>query len=124
MLGGKMERYTVFVYGTLKKSHVNHHYLEGSDCLGAGKSVEKYALYVEGIPFVVRHEHVSHIYGELYSINAATLNKMDCLEGHPSWYERKEVEILLDTDKTILAWLYFYPEKRGKLVKNGRYLKR
>lgn len=116
-----MERSVIFVYGTLKSGFSNHHYLDGSNCLGAGRTVEKYGLYVEGIPFVVRHEHVSHICGELYSINAATLNKLDSLENHPGWYNRQEVEVVTNEGKQVTAWLYFYPEKRGNLVKSGIY---
>jgi gamma-glutamylaminecyclotransferase len=118
-----VKRYIVFVYGTLKSGFSNHHYLDGSDYLGAGKTVEKYALYFDGLPFVIRHESVTHIHGELYAIDTPTLNTIDRLESHPDWYNRQEVEIVTDEGKRMAAWLYFYPEKRGKLMKTGRYTK-
>jgi gamma-glutamylaminecyclotransferase len=115
--------HTVFVYGTLKSGFSNHHYLNGSDYLGAGKTVEKHAMYESGIPYVIADDPVSYIFGEVYSVDGLTLERLDNLEGHPDWYERKKVEVLLDNDATILSWLYFYPQKSGKLVKNGRYTK-
>ena len=50
-----------------------------------------------------------------------TLKIIDRLEGHPEWYRREEVKVVTGKGETVTAWLYFYPEKRGKLVKTGRY---
>ena len=118
-----MECY-LFVYGTLMKGFSNHHLLEGSEFAGAAKTLEKYSLYESGIPFVFKGEAVSHIYGELYRVDELTLKIVDRLEGHPEWYRREEVEVLTENGETVTAWLYFYPEKRGKLVKTGRYKSR
>lgn len=111
----------LFVYGTLKQDHSNNRLLKGAEFLGTAKTLEKYSLYESGIPYVIKGETVSHIYGELYRVDELTLKIIDSLEGHPRWYRREEVEVLTGDCITVTAWLYFYPEKRGKLVKNGRY---
>jgi len=111
----------IFVYGTLKEGYGNNHLLEGAEFLGPGKTLEKYSLYVSGIPFVFKGKAVSHIYGELYRVKELTLKRIDRLEGHPEWYRRDEIQTVTEEGRNLTAWLYFYPEKRGKLVKTGRY---
>ena len=78
-------------------------------------------MYESGIPFVFKGDAVSHIYGELYRVDELTLKMIDRLEGHSSWYRREEIEVLTEQGQTVIACLYFYPEKRGKFVKTGRY---
>ena len=114
----------LFVYGTLKKGFSNHHLLYWAEFAGAAKTLEKYSLYESGIPFVFKSESVSHIYGELYKVDELTLKIIDRLEGHPEWYRREEIEVITEKEVNVTAWLYFYPEKRGKLVKSGRYVYR
>ena len=117
----------VFVYGTLKNGFRNHHFLSGSRFLGAGRTTKKYAMHSEGgIPFVVENEPVSNIYGELYSVNSAVLDNLDRLEGHPNWYQRKEVDIFLDGGacSTVRAWMYFIPHHSGKLITTGQFTER
>ena len=116
-----MTKTVQFVYGTLKKKFHNHYLLESSKYLGNGHTKSKYALYESGIPFVIKNEQVSFIYGELYEIIDKTLKQLDKLEGHPVWYCREQVEIITETGKSILAWLYFYPEPNGKLNTTGLY---
>ena len=110
----------LFTYGTLKKGYFNNRLLSGAEFLGTGKTVEKYAMYESGIPFVIKGEVVSHIYGELYRIDTQTLKIIDRLEGHPDWYRREEVGVVTEEGEVVSAWLYFYPEKRGELLKSGR----
>lgn len=47
----------VFVYGSLRKGFWNHEpYLKNSKFIGKGKTKEKYAMYVNIIPYVVENE--------------------------------------------------------------------
>lgn len=114
-------KHNLFTYGTLKRGFSNNHLLESSKYAGTAKTLGKYSLYESGIPFVFKGEAVSHIYGELYLVDELTLKIIDRLEGHPEWYRRKEVKVVTEKEETVTAWLYFYPEKRGKLVKSGRF---
>lgn len=118
-----MKLHKIFVYGTLKRGHGNHRYLAGSKFLGAGKTRNKYAMYVSGIPFVIVTEPVSQISGELYEVDDQTLCKLDQLEGHPNWYQREQVEICLDNNfgksSAVTAWLYFNEDKSGTLIPSG-----
>ena len=117
-------KHNLFTYGTLKRGFSNGHLLDGAEFLGPGMTLEKYSLYVSGIPYVFKGESVSHIYGELYKVDKLTLKIIDRLEGHPVWYRREEVEVITEKEVNVTAWLYFHPEKRGKLVKTGRYEQR
>lgn len=117
----------VFVYGTLKNGFYNHRYLAGSRFIGSARTTEKYAMYTEGgIPCVVEDEAVSNIYGELYSVDGTVLQNLDRLEGHPNWYQRREIEICLDdgTSPTVKAWMYFIPYHSGKLITSGEFTER
>ena len=116
-------KYTLFVYGTLMQGFSNHYLIERAEWGGTAKTLEKYSLYESGIPYVFKGDAISHIYGELYRVDEQTLKIIDCLEGHPEWYRREEVEVFTGNGVTVTAWLYFYPEKRGKLVNTGRYEK-
>ena len=111
----------LFTYGTLKRGFSNNHLLNQAEFLGAAKTLEKYSLWVSGIPYVFKGESVACIHGELYRVDELTLKIIDRLEGHPEWYRREEVKVVTEKGETVTAWMYFYPEKRGKLVKTGRY---
>ncbi|NPA62821.1 MAG: gamma-glutamylcyclotransferase [Methanococci archaeon] len=112
----------VFVYGSLRKGFWNHEpYLKNSKFIGKGRTKEKYAMYADIIPYVVENEKISHIVGEVYEVDEETLKRIDRLEGHPDYYERKKVKIILESGEEIEAWLYFYPEPYGILVKSGDY---
>lgn len=117
----------VFVYGTLKKGFSNHRLLASSELLGRARTIEAYAMYSTGVPIVIKNESVSPITGELYRVDEATLVYLDSLEGHPDWYRREEVDVLLETEdeepRTEKAWIYFNRDKRGTLVPSGEYLK-
>ena len=116
-----MNLHTLFVYGTLKRNFHNHYLLEKAEYLGTGHTKYKFALYVNGIPFVIKTEQVSQIHGELYEINDKTLKQLDMLEGHPDWYFREQIDIVSASGQTINAWLYFYPEPHGTLNITGIY---
>jgi len=114
-----MSTQTLFVFGTLKRNFHNHHYLETSLFLGTGYTKNKYAMYSKGIPVVFSSNPISHIHGELYEVDPATLKQIDMLEGHPDWYCREQVEVMSETNQIITAWLYFYPIKKGRLIRSG-----
>ncbi len=119
--------YLVFVYGTLKKGFSNHRLLSGAEFVAAAQTLEKFAMYSTGTPIVLKEEAVSPIFGELYRVDEKILAALDSLEGHPDWYRREQVEVLVDDGergtRMETAWLYFSLDKRGTLVPSGKFVK-
>jgi gamma-glutamylaminecyclotransferase len=116
----------VFVYGTLKRNRGNNRCFyrvdNKSQFISEAKTKEKYALYSAGIPFVTDEEQVCEIHGEVFEVTTETLTgPLDGLEGHPNWYNRKKIPVVLNTGEETEAWLYFMKNPRGKLVETGIY---
>lgn len=101
---------TLFAYGTLMQGYTYHHAMKSCTFLGKGRTVHKYAMYVENYPFVSSTQgQVSEIRGEIYQVHdAETLEALDQIEGHPHEYERRVVEVMLEGQDTPLqAYVYF-----------------
>ena len=113
----------IAVYGTLKSGYWNHWYISRSRLVGTGWTKDKYGLYVQGIPYVVKEEEVSQVSVEVYEVDEATLRNVDRLEGHPHGYRREPVDIELDNGEDILAELYFFPNapSRAEVESSGVY---
>lgn len=101
----------VFVYGTLMRGRTNHACLNGSRFLGTGK-VEGLGLYnvTPFYPGAVREEG-GVVLGEVYEIDAATLADLDYLEGNGMLYRREKFPVVLETGKTVKAWVYLWLRK-------------
>ncbi len=111
----------LFVYGTLKRGYGNHHYLTGSRFIGRAVTRERFALYADSVPFLVKYPPVSRVKGELYEVDPATLRSVDALEGHPHVYRREKITVILEDGREVEAWVYFYPRPRGRLLKSGEF---
>jgi gamma-glutamylaminecyclotransferase len=102
----------VFVYGTLKEGYGNHRALAGSKALGRAVIAGKYSLVDMGwYPGVLDHSADSafperRIGGEVYEIDDDTLNTLDMIEGHPSFYCREKVRTPYGK-----AWAYLLPPR-------------
>lgn len=111
----------VFVYGSLRHGHRNHFYLHGdaSTFIGDARTCDShYRLFLHrelGFPFVLDDAPTAvgpstgvPIHGELYAVSTATLHaKLDRLEGHPTFYRRRRVSVLLyGTNLVYSAWMY------------------
>lgn len=102
----------VFVYGTLKEGHGNWSYLLDNDrCTKLGRCVVTgpYSMYSMGFfPAVVEVDGAedAEMVGEVFVVDEDTLDALDCLEGHPNWYERKQVDTPWKK-----AWMYVMPMK-------------
>ena len=88
--------HTVFVYGTLRSGFSNHFIMEPTVKIGDGTTKNKYALYEAGIPYLVEDEQVSNVKGEVYFVDETTFDILDTLEGHPSWYKRKLIPVIVE----------------------------
>ena len=110
----------VFVYGTLRSGQGNSHLLKGAHGYGTGQTEEQYAMYlVSGFPYVTSTEPRYPITGELYAVDDATLEALDRMEGHPRYYERRQVAVLIGGER-YMAWMYFR-DPRGHLLPCGDF---
>ena len=102
----------VAVYGTLKKGYNNYHsYLTSSKFVGSGKTLNKYPLLIQGLPYMVDKVGVGHnVEVDVFKVSDSVLENLDRLEGHPQWYKRKEIFIKMKSGKTLKCWLYFNPK--------------
>lgn len=95
----------LFVYGTLKKGHDNHHYLNGCDLIQEAVTTEPiydlYSVKFGHYPCMVNNGSY-HIFGEVYNVDQNTLKNIDILEGHPTFYTRKMIDIMGIGD----CWVY------------------
>lgn len=93
----------VFVYGTLKRGQSNHHALGGADFLGRarlhGAAVHDLGRYPMA---VLTPGRPGVIHGELYQVDAASLARLDQLEGYPHLYDRQRVCLSNGRE----AWIY------------------
>ncbi len=113
-------KHLIFVYGTLCSGQNNHHLLQDSTRLGTGYSAENYAMYLlSGYPYVTSHAARYPIKGELFGVDDATLAVLDKMEGHPRYYTRKEVVVIVDGTQ-YTAWMYF-KDPPGVLMSHGDF---
>lgn len=111
--------HNVFVYGTLKKGEGNHRLMsmsEGVLLYSPAESYPNYTMYdLGGFPAVV-HGGTSCIRGEVYKVK--TLDLLDDLEGHPTFYCREQVPIIGWPHHIITCWMYVYT--RGNVLNAER----
>lgn len=105
------------VYGTLKRPYGNHALIRDANLPFVMEAVTKdasFAMLGGGFPYV--HEGYDgqgeQICVELYSWETLTsIRNIDRLEGHPSWYCRKEFPFITSSGEEVTAWMYVQPHK-------------
>jgi gamma-glutamylaminecyclotransferase len=104
------ERLLVFVYGTLKRGGANHLYLVNQRFLGETRTQPGFRLYdLGGYPGMIAHiDDRQGVAGEVWSIDARTLQKLDVLEGLAEGLYRRERIALLSPfeNRRIETYLY------------------
>lgn len=114
-------KYHLFVYGTLKRGGGNHYYLRHGNFLGEYYTVPGYGLTVTTLPYLLEDEEGPGCWGELYEVDRFTLFDIDNLEGHPTWYKRKEISIINpENQHMVSAQAYIY---QGE-IKNATFIRR
>ena len=115
----------VAVYGTLKGGYGNNFILEDATLVGKGKTADKYPLIIRqgGLPFLLyKLDKGYNVDVEVYLVNKKILRRLDILEGHPEWYRRREISVVIDEiDTAINAWVYFGPNEYDNLTYYERY---
>lgn len=98
----------LLVYGTLKRDRTNHRKLGLSEYLGEATTADNYLLLQEphtSYPFLLDIP-VIPITGELYEVSDIKLPYLDAFEGHPNFFERRQVKL---TDGRE-AFCYFFKQ--------------
>lgn len=94
--GGRMETTRIFVYGTLRQGGSNERVIQDlGDCahfVGPARTVRGFELRDLGA-FPAMIPGCGVVEGEIVEVDAAGLARLDRFEGHPSFYQRGEVEL-------------------------------
>ena len=102
----------IAVYGTLKKGCGNNLLLADAVYVDDAKTYSAYPLVIHGsgLPFLVDKPGSGHkVTVELYLVNESELKRIDLLEGHPNWYERKKRRVTTTNGEVLLPYIYFAP---------------
>lgn len=62
------------------------------------------------------------VWGLVWRLSSEDLKSLDRHEGHPKSYCRREMEILLRSEKKVSAWVYEVVEKKALILPSDRYL--
>jgi gamma-glutamylcyclotransferase (GGCT)/AIG2-like uncharacterized protein YtfP len=92
----------VFVYGTLKQGHGNHHYLRNATFKGAVALTFKGRMFDVGFPVLMKGRNKVKVAGEIYQVDKATFAALDRLEGQGHMYMRRRKRLPDGTH----AWVY------------------
>jgi gamma-glutamylcyclotransferase (GGCT)/AIG2-like uncharacterized protein YtfP len=112
--------FNIAVYGTLRAGYGNHSLISNSDFIGSGLTNNLHTLTASGIPFVEKNGGTSRVRVEVYAVSTREeLERLDSLEGHPSWYRREDEEITLDSGEVVTAQIYFNSSSKGNTVINS-----
>ena len=89
----------LFVYGSLKRGFSNQHWLAGQTYLGKATTTPLYRMFdYGGFPALIPAESIDmpgrSITGELWQVDATTLDRLDILEGvDHGLYRRAEIRL-------------------------------
>lgn len=102
----------VAVYGSLKKDFGNYGVMQDAKGKFLTKAITKNSNFImdgHGFPYVVRDtsKNAGKVSVEIYEVDEDGLQKIDWLEGHPTFYKREE-EVFIADGKEITAWIYIY----------------
>lgn len=97
----------VLVYGTLRKGHSNHRLLGCSELVGSYMVALPYVMkHLGGFPGLLPDGQRHGIFCEMYKVDDDTFNRLDVLEGYPSFYNRTEVRV-----GCMYAWIYYLEDE-------------
>ncbi|MBU9713431.1 gamma-glutamylcyclotransferase family protein [Evansella tamaricis] len=111
----------VFVYGTLRKGEVNHHFLTSANLL-SDEAWTTGTLYDTGLGYpALLEKGTDHIYGEIYEVDDEVLASLDVLEGYEvdgseNLYERKKILLNNDNEHTEAFTYYISPQNENMLL--------
>ena len=111
----------VFVYGTLRAGQRNHRLLRRATALGPASTVEPFAMHDLGaFPAIVAGGETP-VVGEVYEVDAETLQALDRLEGYPHLYDRVEVS-LTDGGRALVYTMQPRQVEGRPVIRSGDWL--
>lgn len=100
---GNFENRIVAVYGSLRKGLHNHYILSGSNQIAITKTKPEFRMWSYG-GFPGASVGSNQMIVEAYQVKSQeVMDRLDALEGYPSFYNRKIVEL----ENGLKAWIYF-----------------
>ena len=67
--------------------------------------------YTWSIPYLVEEKGLGyHVDVDVFAVSDSQLASIDALEGHPRWYQRKEIYVKTLGGKKLKVWIYFNPK--------------
>jgi gamma-glutamylaminecyclotransferase len=100
----------IFVYGTLKRGGTNHHYLDGQKFLGVARTPPGFRLFNLGeYPGMIAYaDDRDGVSGEIWSVDADCLARLDVLEGVAEGNYRRETVPLLPpfAERKVECYIY------------------
>ena len=114
----------VFVYGTLKRGYPNNPLLEGSEFLGEAVTVPTYKMVETSFPVIMPDTSGKPVAGEIYTVDDATLARLDQLEREGRSYDRVMIDATLSLSNgerlPTRAFIYVGREDRfGEMFARG-----
>jgi gamma-glutamylaminecyclotransferase len=110
----------IFVYGTLKQGGSNHGFLAGQNRVGAARTAPGFVLYeLDGYPgMVARVGSPSSVTGEVWSVDAECLDRLDELEGTDQGLYRREPIPLVGpfAGQSVEGYVYLQPVDGRRLI--------
>ncbi len=114
--------FIVAVYGSLRQGFGNHRVLKDSEYLGTFKTNDLFTMYSLGaFPYIKPDEKNGiPITVELYKVISDNIAYgLDCLEGYPSFYDKKNITIQnFETDLEIKTY-FIERESESVIVESG-----
>jgi gamma-glutamylcyclotransferase (GGCT)/AIG2-like uncharacterized protein YtfP len=128
----------VFVYGTLKRGHCNHHLLKDARFVSKAKTTSVHVMLDGGFPYVSqatkKGPFSGQVHGEIFEVDAKTLSRLDSLEGYrpenpaASHYLRLPVEVKpvseLNGNNVERVWMYQMTDRMNKPVMAAAHSKK
>lgn len=122
----------VATYGSLRRNMGNFRVNEraGGEFVGTGKSKDNIDLfqYCSGFPSIslIHTDAGKPVVVDLFRTTQKGLEgAYDMLEGHHgkgnphNFYDRTQVQIIMDSGEEVTAWIYHIDEQTGPLVEGG-----
>lgn len=109
----------VFVYGTLKRGQVRHAGLAGQRFVGEARTLPRYRMVNLGTFPALVEGGTGSIVGELWSVDAACLARLDYIEAVADDRYRRTRVWLAPPHEQVAAEAYFYTADVSRLPDHG-----